>query len=152
MSLFSFRKPKKPIVDELDIAALQLKRHEGLRLKPYKDTVGVLTIGYGHNLEANGISLAVAKQMFDEDLIVAAMIARDFAGDAWCKLNEVRKAVLINMAFNLGNRLKFFVNTREALLAHDYELVAERMAKSKWYTQIGNRGKELKQQMESGEL
>lgn len=150
MKLFKFQKPKKPQIDELDIAALQIKKHEGLRLKMYKDTVGVSTIGYGHNLEANGISLAVAEQIFEEDLIVAAMIARDFAGDAWVNLNEVRRAVLINMAFNLGNRLKFFVNTREALLNHDYDLVAERMSKSKWYTQIGNRGKELVMQMQNG--
>jgi GH24 family phage-related lysozyme (muramidase) len=28
----------------------QLKREEGLRLKPYKDTLGHWTIGYGHKM------------------------------------------------------------------------------------------------------
>ena len=29
----------------------QLKRDEGLRLTPYQDSVGKLTIGYGRNLD-----------------------------------------------------------------------------------------------------
>ena len=33
-----------------------LKEHEGRRLKPYTDTVGKLTIGYGRNLTDVGIS------------------------------------------------------------------------------------------------
>ena len=36
--------------------AEQLKVHEGLRLKPYKDTVGKWTIGIGRNLEDKGIT------------------------------------------------------------------------------------------------
>ena len=28
-----------------------IKRHEGFRSKPYKDTVGKTTIGYGRNLD-----------------------------------------------------------------------------------------------------
>lgn len=33
-----------------------LIRHEGLRLKPYKDSVGKLTIGVGRNLDDKGIT------------------------------------------------------------------------------------------------
>ncbi len=32
----------------------RLTRHEGKRLKPYQDSVGIWTWGIGHNLQANG--------------------------------------------------------------------------------------------------
>ena len=35
-------------------------RHEGLRLKPYRDTAGKLTIGVGRNLDDVGVSEAEA--------------------------------------------------------------------------------------------
>ena len=38
------------------------KLAEGLSLKPYRCPAGKLTIGYGHNLEANGISEEIANQ------------------------------------------------------------------------------------------
>lgn len=31
-----------------------LKKHEGVREKPYKDSEGIWTWGVGHNLQANG--------------------------------------------------------------------------------------------------
>ena len=40
-----------------------LARHEGLQLKPYLDTVGKLTIGYGRNLDDVGISKGEALAM-----------------------------------------------------------------------------------------
>jgi hypothetical protein len=43
--------PKVPYVSATDIARVQLIRHEGFRSKPYRDTVGKLTIGYGTNLQ-----------------------------------------------------------------------------------------------------
>ena len=33
-----------------------LKKHEGIRSKPYKDTVGKITIGVGRNLDDVGLS------------------------------------------------------------------------------------------------
>ena len=38
----------------------RVKMHEGLRLKPYRCTSGKLTIGYGRNIEDNGITEAEA--------------------------------------------------------------------------------------------
>ncbi len=40
-----------------------IKRHEGLSLKPYMDSRGFLTIGYGRNLDANGISKSEAEYL-----------------------------------------------------------------------------------------
>src|SRR5512146_2123994 len=79
----------------------QLKRDEGLRLTPYRDSVGKLTIGYGHNLDAKGITVAVAEYILHEDMLDAAEeLERALP---WVKsLDEPRHAVLINMAFNMG--------------------------------------------------
>ena len=45
-----------------------LKRHEGLRLKPYQDTIGKLTIGYGRNLDDRGISKEEAEYLLRNDI------------------------------------------------------------------------------------
>ena len=133
---FNFSFPKREQADAVTIARLQLKKHEGLSLKPYKDTVGVLTIGYGRNLN-NGISQKVADMMFEEDVETSVKDAKDFAAEAWDKLNFARQAVLINMAFNLGrDRLFKFVMFRGALRQHNYEYAAKRMRSSLWLSLI----------------
>src|SRR5690348_5514883 len=85
----------------------QLLRDEGLLLKPYKDSVGKLTIGIGRNLDDVGISREEALTLLQNDI--------DRAG-AWLRTNlpwtlsldEIRRAALTNMAFNLGGRLGEF--------------------------------------------
>ncbi len=49
----------------------QLKRDEGVKLRMYKDQLGIWTIGVGHNLEAHGISQAVAEAILKEDIEAA---------------------------------------------------------------------------------
>ena len=44
-----------------------IKRDEGLKLEPYLDTTGHLTVGWGRNLQ-NGILLDEAELMFQNDL------------------------------------------------------------------------------------
>jgi lysozyme len=46
----------------------QLYVDEGLRLKPYRDTVGHLTIGIGHNLDAKPISNRAADVILEDDI------------------------------------------------------------------------------------
>ena len=41
---------------------------EGIRLKPYKDTVGKLTIGVGRNLEDVGLSYSEVMLMLEHDV------------------------------------------------------------------------------------
>ena len=104
--------------DPVDMNAMkqQLITHEALRLKPYKDTVGKLTIGVGRNLDDRGISRDEAMVLLDNDIeLVVADLDRTFPW--WSGLSENRKRVLIDMAFNLGiSRLSGF---RKALAAMD---------------------------------
>jgi lysozyme len=48
-----------------------LKKHEGLRLKPYRCSADKLTIGYGRNLDDVGISEEEAEMLLLNDLLTA---------------------------------------------------------------------------------
>jgi lysozyme len=129
----------------------QLTRHEGLRLKPYLDSVGVLTIGVGRNLRDVGISEDEATYLLDNDLdraTIGVLNAFPWVLD----LSDVRKAVLVNMCFNLGiGGLAGFVRTLESIEDGNYGLAAEQMLESKWARQVGARAIELSEQMRLGE-
>lgn len=119
-----------------------IKSDEGLNLKPYKDTVGVTTIGYGHNL-SEGISQAAAEFILQEDIAVAERNARKLVKN-FDKLTEARQGVLINMSFNLGYmRLLGFKKFLAAVSSGDYQLAVKEMLDSVWAKQVGDRAKRL---------
>lgn len=138
---------------KVDRTAIMIKAHEGLRLQPYRCSAGALTIGYGRNLEANGITQEEADLMFSQDYTVARWEAIQFVGmKTWDKLNEPRKAVLIDMAFNLGaDRLSAFVNFKKAIQGEAYKSAAKNMRASLWFAQVKNRAVKLTNMMETGE-
>ncbi|WP_405418687.1 glycoside hydrolase family protein [Marinobacter flavimaris] len=129
----------------------QLERHEGLRLKPYHDTVGKLTIGYGRNLEDVGISRDEAEFMLDNDI---DQVERQLETvDEYRDLDAVRQAVIANMAFNLGFAgLMGFKNMWAAIGRRDWESASEEMLNSKWARQVGVRAVELSEIMRTGEV
>jgi lysozyme len=142
----------EPQVTSKQVAQLQLMRHEGYRQKPYRDTMGILTIGYGWNLEANGLPVHMIEELLHIAIKDAEVIAKQFAAEAWPNLSVERQAVLINMAYNLGNRLMKFYTFRIALRSGNHVYAARRMRSSLWYKQVKGRGEELAMQMETGEI
>ena len=129
----------------------QLKRHEGLRLKPYRCTAGKLTIGYGRNLEDVGISNAEAEAMLSNDLERCANEVAKHV-DAFDKLNDARQAVLVNMCFNLG--IAGLIKFKKFIAAVNdgfFELASKEMLDSRWAKQVGSRAIELSEQMKTGE-
>jgi lysozyme len=129
----------------------QLERHEGLRLKPYLDTVGKLTVGYGRNLDDVGISRDEADFMLDNDI---DQVERQLETvDEYRDLDTVRQAVIANMAFNLGFAgLMGFKNMWSAIDRRDWERAAKEMLNSKWARQVGVRAVELSEIMRTGEV
>lgn len=127
-----------------------LVHHEGLRLKPYRDTVGKLTIGVGRNLDDVGISKEEAAVLLDNDLdrtVAALSVALPWLGS----LDEPRQRVLVNMAFNLGvPGLLKFERTLEHVRAGRYADAAGEMLSSKWAGQVGRRAIELSKTMRDG--
>ena len=72
----------------------QLVVHEGLRLKPYRDSVGKLTIGVGRNLDDVGIAAAEARTLCLND-VAAAESALDARWPWWRGVDDARRAVLV---------------------------------------------------------
>jgi lysozyme len=128
----------------------ELTRDEGLRLKPYRCSAGKLTIGIGRNLDDVGISHGEAEIMLRNDISRAeADLDRDLPW--WKTLDEVRRRVLVNMAFNLGIRgLLGFKNTLELVRTGRYLDAAQHMLDSKWAKQVGPRAVRLATMMRDG--
>jgi len=123
-----------------------IARHEGKVLTMYTDTVGVPTIGYGHNLN-EPISEAAALQILSDDVAVAVNELDDRM-DWWRDLPHPAQLVLASMVFNLGwPRFSRFKKMIAALEDRDYDQAAAEMEDSLWFQQIKSRGDELKQLM-----
>ena len=133
---------------DMDILADQLERHEGRRPLPYKDSVGVLTVGVGRNLE-RPLSEDEIDLMLSNDIKAAAKDAEKFL---WFSgLDGIRQQVVVNMLFNLGwKRFTGFRKMIAAIEDRDWERAAVEMKDSKWYTQVGYRAEELIHMMRTG--
>jgi len=120
-----------------------IKGYEGLRLKPYRCIKGVLTIGYGRNLEANGISLDEAEYLFQNDLRVAIEGCRGRI-EFFKELPVEAQKVLVNMAFQLGvEGLLKFKKTLQYLEQRDFASAADEMLDSHWARETPGRAREL---------
>ncbi|SHN66767.1 glycoside hydrolase family protein [Desulfovibrio litoralis] len=153
----------------------QLKRHEGCRKNKaglhiaYRCTADKLTIGYGHNLDANPIPGLILKEKDTineeqaERLLKADILAciddLDRHLSWWRNLNEARQAVVVNMCFNLGiTSLLKFKNTLRFIQLGNYDQAAKNMMQSLWSQQVGDgvggyfdRAEELAKQMQTGQ-
>ncbi len=128
----------------------QLVRHESLRLKPYRDTVGKLTIGVGRNLDDVGITADEAAMMLDHD-IDRCIVDLSAAFHWFIDLGPVRQRVWIDLCFNMGiAKLHAFTNTIAAMARGDYASAADGLQASKWYGQVGTRGPRLVEALRHG--
>lgn len=122
-----------------------LIRHEGIKLKLYKDSLGLWTIGCGRLLDPSmggSISQDEALLMLDNDM---AKAYDNCAKYPWFSgLSEPRKAAVINLMFNLGApRFAGFKHFIAAMAAGDYGTAADELVDSKWYHQVARRGPEI---------
>lgn len=129
----------------------QLRRDEGVRLKPYTDSVGKLTIGIGRNLTDVGISEDEANTLLFNDLAkVQAQLSEQLPWIA--DLDEARQGVLENMCFNLGiHGLMEFRITLHFMQTKEFDRAADAMLSSRWAEQVGSRAQRLAIQMRTGE-
>ena len=118
---------------------IYIKRNEGLRLKPYHCKAGKLTIAYGRNLEAKGISIKEAEYLFKNDLkILAKQVANRI--EFYRKLSYKRKMVLVDMAFNMGiEGLLGFKKMLSALKRRDFMEAGKELMRSKYAEQVKTR-------------
>jgi len=130
-----------------------LKMEEGCCLSPYRCPAGKLTIGYGHNLDARPISIDDAVHILETDIHDSALDAEAIVGtQAFLGLDEVRRAVLTSMAFQMGQANLFsFKATLACVRDGEYEAASRHMLRSKWAKQTPARAKRHAHMMLTGQ-
>lgn len=133
-----------------DALRTQLLAHEGLRLFPYVDAVGKITIGIGRNLTDRGISDAEAKQFLGADINNAIL---DLTVFPWFPdLDTVRQRALVDLCFNIGlPRLRGFVKMLAACERQEWDHAARELLDSTYAEQVGKRARTLARMLASGQ-
>lgn len=136
-----------------DALRVRLVQHESLKLSPYRDSKGFLTIGIGHNLDAKPISRRAAFVILEDD-IMDAIADLDRALPWWRQMDAIRRSILTEMCFNLGlPRLLSFRKALGAMQRQDWATAATEMLDSKWAREdVGKRANVLADIMRSGKL
>jgi len=131
----------------------QIKQDEGLVLHAYDDHLGFATIGYGRLIDrrkGGGISQDEAEYLLKNDVNARLNVLQN-AIPFFNRLDDARKAVLLNMSFQLGIAgLLKFKSTLAFIEAGDFESAAANMLKSLWAKQTPNRAKRMAEQMRTG--
>lgn len=130
-----------------------LKKHEGVRDKPYMDTEDIWTWGVGHNLESDKLSIPVLAL----DLLVEGDVpgAIDLTLDTdisqclgyvinvcqtndvdFTNLNAIKQEALVHMTFQLGvGGVNKFKNFWAAVRDDNDFLASKELLDSKWFKQ-----------------
>lgn len=138
----------------LEIVEEQLRRDEGIKKFAYQDSRGYWTIGAGRLIDeriGGGLSDEEIEYLLSNDIDRAVTGARRLV-TTFDSLSETRKAVLVNMAFNLGYiRFSGFKKMLEAVDEGRFEDAAKEMLNSTWAQQVSSRAVRLAQQMKEGD-
>ena len=127
----------------------RIKKNEGFSLKPYKDQLGHLTIGYGHLILPNETYLLKNKTnkpqlnaIFDQDFERALGDYKRLIKQK--HHNRKDKELLIEMTYQMGaKRVLKFKKLISNMQKNKKHLVCFEMMDSLWYTQTPNRVKNL---------
>lgn len=130
----------------------QLRRDEGTESCAYQDSLGYWTIGVGRLIDARkggGLSNDEIDYLLDND--IKAKTAEVLRALPWAaRLSEPRRAVLVNMAFQLGTKgLLAFRRTLGSVEDGHYGEAALGMLDSTWAKQTPARAMRLATQMET---
>jgi len=120
-----------------------ITRHEGSRLQMYQDSLGIWTIGVGHNIQEKGISPKVMELMLDEDLEEAISELKRSVS-FFSKMPQQVQEALVNLSFNMGiPRLMQFKKTLAYLRNGEFESAADELLDSRYAEQVGRRALEI---------
>lgn len=127
----------------------KIKLNEGFSIKPYKDQLGFLTIGYGHlvlpsekNLLKNNIKKKELEKIFEKDFNKALNDFKNFLEPITSNKKEAE--LLIEIIFQIGIKgtLKFKNLLTNIRKSNKYSVCFE-MMDSLWYKQTPHRVKAL---------
>ena len=115
-----------------------IRKEEGFRNKPYKDSKGILTIGYGHNLN-KPMPKEVLELLFQFDLTDAILDCHKTFTD-FESFSSSQKRGLVNMMFNLGYRkMAGFRRMLAAIEKGDWKQAGFELLNSAYYKQLPER-------------
>ena len=128
----------------------ELRRDEGVKAKPYRDTEGILTIGVGRNLEDVGLSDDEMDYLLTNDINRALRWCQ--RQDWWPMVDtDARQRAIVNMVFNLGpTRFIGFRKMLEAIRRGDWPAAADEALDSKWADQVGSRAHRIAAMLRNG--
>jgi GH24 family phage-related lysozyme (muramidase) len=155
-------------IDELKS---HLRESEGWRERPYLDSKGYWTVGFGHLLPRN-----ISRQELNEmrwtrehgetvlhaDVLDAINKSGAFAW--WLTLDPVRQAVIVELVFNMGpSKVKQFTRMIEAIKDKAYQKAARELewnthadgtrTRTQWSQDVGpTRSKRLALMLETGRV
>ncbi len=119
-----------------------IERHEGNKPTIYIDSVGVETVGIGHNLHKPLTREAILHILRDD--IADATNDCLHAFPWFPELSQPRQWAMIDLCFNLGlKRLLGFPKFLNAMSLGDYERAARELQDSLWFKQVKSRGPEI---------
>jgi GH24 family phage-related lysozyme (muramidase) len=153
-----------PAEGELDFdtkTKMRLHANEGVSkgglTTPYLDSKGFWTVGRGHLLtkpdgtpytkkdslpaEFGKITIKQVEDWAVSDYESHKKVAQNWIGkEAWEKLPDAVKSGTIELAYGLGSeKIKKFKDTKNFILAGDYESAAENITKSKYFKDVAAR-------------
>jgi len=120
-----------------------IRHAEGFRNKPYKDSRGYWTAGYGHFLRqdydwtgADPFPRETLEAWLSEDVEKAIAAAR--ALHEWSALDtDARQNAVVELVFNLGPaKWEGFKRTRAALAARDWAAAKDELLNSAWAHEV----------------
>lgn len=135
-------------------------QHEGIRYRPYQDSLGLWTVGVGH-LIGDGKSLPPSYNrefsqeevmaMFDKDYEHHRRAAEKIPG--FNKMDTMGQGALTDLTFNMGPVwYKKWPRFSKALEEGNTELAAQSLENSKWYTQVGRRAPTITSMIENAKV
>lgn len=130
--------------DNYQTEIAQLIQDEGYRAKPYKDTLGNYTVGFGHMVKQGEVFTHItpydAIELLRKDYFTAKFsVEKKYpwaSGDV--------KLVLVNMTYQMGpSRLSKFELSLSAMQLKDYDRAAAELLNSTWAAQTPARASRL---------
>ena len=127
-----------------------LKRHEGVRSYAYKDSLGLLHIGCGRNIDGSPSHKGLGLSEEEIDLMLSNDIVRTIKelSDEYSWFNELedgaRRDAIVNMHFNLGRpRFAQFKKAIAHMEKGSYDAAAAEFLDSLWARQVKGRSLEV---------
>lgn len=147
---------KRAIVIEMTV--LILKQDEDYRATPYRDSKGYWTYGYGERSDTppKYISEPDAEKLLRKR-VLEFVASLDRNTPWWTTLDVVRQSALLNMHFNMGNRLWAFEQMLTALKNKQYhkaalEVIYEKGKPSGYWKDVKHRALRIAHAIHHGTL